>query len=77
MASRQEVDGTFMTWYYSFLPALGVNRNISREWITLLTKYQGLGLPQMSLEKLAPYNTFNGIGVVPALQGKCYTVSMN
>jgi hypothetical protein len=53
MASFREVDETCITWYYSFLPALGVNQNISREWRTLPIKYQGLGLPQMSLEKLA------------------------
>ena len=53
MSSRQEVDEAFGAWYYSFLPALGVNRNITREWRTLPTQYQGLGLPQMSLEKLA------------------------
>jgi hypothetical protein len=53
MSSRQEVDKTFSSWYYSLLPALGVNRNIAKAWRTLPQQYQGLGLPQMSLEKLA------------------------
>jgi hypothetical protein len=53
MMPRHELDDTFMKWYYSFLPSLGVNRNITREWRILPTSYQGLGLPQMSLEKLA------------------------
>jgi hypothetical protein len=53
MSTRQEVNDAFAAWYYSFLPALGVNRNITKEWRTLPTRYQGLGLPQMSQEKLA------------------------
>ena len=53
MNTPKEVDDAFASWYYTILPALGVNRNISREWRTLPTRYQGLGLPQMSLEKLA------------------------
>jgi hypothetical protein len=42
-----------MEWYYIFLPSLGVNWNITKEWRTLPTSFQGLGLPQMSLEKLS------------------------
>ena len=53
MNSPTEVDDAFGSWYYTLLPALGVNRNIAREWRTLPKRYQGLGLPQMSLEKLA------------------------
>jgi hypothetical protein len=53
MNSPHQVDEAFAAWYFTILPALGVNRNITREWRTLPTKYQGLGLPQMSLEKLA------------------------
>ena len=53
MSSRQMIDDTFSSWYFSFLPSLGINRNIAKEWRTLPRQYQGLGLPQMSLEKLA------------------------
>ena len=53
MTSPRQLDEAFSAWYFSILPALGVNRNIAREWRTLPVCYQGLGLPQMSLEKLA------------------------
>lgn len=53
MAPRKTLDDAFTAWYYTFLPALGVNRNITKEWRTLPTQYQGLGLPQMSIEKLS------------------------
>lgn len=53
MTTRVTLDKAFSDWYYSFLPALGVNRNITTAWRTLPSTYQGLGLPQMSLEKLA------------------------
>ncbi|KAL3788945.1 hypothetical protein HJC23_000229 [Cyclotella cryptica] len=53
MNSPKEVDDAFGSWYYTLLPSLGVNRNIAREWRTLPKRHQGLGLPQMSLEKLA------------------------
>ena len=43
----------FSKWYYSFLPALGINRNIAQEWRTLPSSFQGLGLPNITLEKLA------------------------
>lgn len=53
MNSPRELDDAFAAWYYTILPALGVNRNITKAWRTLPIMYQGLGLPQMSLEKLA------------------------
>jgi hypothetical protein len=53
MTSPRDLDNAFSAWYYTLLPALGVNRNITKAWRTLPVKYQGLGLPQMSLEKLA------------------------
>lgn len=53
MSPREEVDDDFSSWYYSVLPATGVNHNIAREWRTLPVRFQGLGLSQMSLEKLA------------------------
>jgi hypothetical protein len=53
MSSREALDEAFASWYYHILPALGMNRHITREWRTLLTTYQGLGLPQMSIEKLS------------------------
>jgi hypothetical protein len=53
MVSRATLDNAFARWYYSFLPALGINRNIAHQWRTLPTSFQGLGLPNISLEKLA------------------------
>ena len=53
MASRSSIDYTVSKWYYHCLPALGVNRTIGHEWRTLPFEYQGLGLPNLSLEKLA------------------------
>jgi hypothetical protein len=53
MAPRVALDKSFLKWYYSFLPALGVNRKIAQEWRTLPSSFQGLGLPNISLEKLA------------------------
>jgi hypothetical protein len=53
MTPRQTLDDSFNKWYYTLLPSLGVNRNISKEWRTLPQCYQGLGLPVMSIEKLA------------------------
>jgi hypothetical protein len=53
MASRSSIDYTISKWYYHCLPALGVNRTIGHEWRTLPSEYQGLGLPNLSLEKLA------------------------
>ena len=53
MSSREALDEAFASWYYHILPALGINRHITREWRTLPTTYQGLGLPQMSVEKLS------------------------
>ena len=53
MTPHKILDDAFTAWYYTFLPALGVNRNITKEWRTLPTQYQGLGLPQMSIEKLS------------------------
>jgi hypothetical protein len=53
MSTREALDESFASWYYHILPALGMNRHITREWRTLPTTYQGLGLPQMSIEKLS------------------------
>jgi len=40
-----------MGWIYRSLPLLGVNRNITADWRWLPWEYQGLGLPNMGLEK--------------------------
>ena len=53
MATRSQLDDALSRWYYHCLPSLGVNRNIRKEWKTLPVQYQGLGLPNLSLEKLA------------------------
>jgi hypothetical protein len=53
MASRSSIEHTVSKWYYHCLPALGVNRSIGHEWRMLPFEYQGLGLPNLALEKLA------------------------
>ena len=53
MATRYQLDEALSRWYYHCLPALGVNRNIRKDWKMLPVQYQGLGLPNLSLEKLA------------------------
>ncbi len=40
-----------MNWHYKSLPVLGVNRNIMVTWCWIPWEYQGLGLPNMGLEK--------------------------
>ncbi len=58
MSHRQEIDDLFHSWYYQCLPSLGITRSITKAWRTLPTEFQGLGLPNMSLEKLATSLTF-------------------
>jgi hypothetical protein len=53
MASWSSIEHTVSKWYYHCLPALGVNRSIGHEWRMLPVEYQGLGLPNLALEKLA------------------------
>ena len=53
MATRNQIDAALGRWYFQCLPALGVNRNIRKEWRMLPLQFQGLGLPNLSLEKLA------------------------
>jgi hypothetical protein len=53
MASRETIETKLSRWYYHCLPALGVNRSIGCEWKTLPIKFQGLGLPHLTLEKTA------------------------
>ena len=75
MTGRQDLDCHFQAWYYQCLPSLGINRNISKFWRTLPVEFQGLGLPNMSLEKLAVSLTFlrqhwaNNTAVGKALRG--------
>ena len=47
------VTSSFQALYFMMLPTLGVNRYITLGWRMLPAKYQGLGLPNMALEKLA------------------------
>ncbi len=53
MASRQSIDNHLPKWYFKCLPHLGINRSITLPWRTLPRRFQGLGLPIFSLEKLA------------------------
>ncbi len=47
------VTNAFQAFYFMALPPLGVNRYITLGWRMLPVEYQGLGLPNMALEKLA------------------------
>ena len=53
MASRASIKSKLSRWYYHCLPALGVNRSIGHGWRTLPFEFQGLGLPNLTLEKLS------------------------
>ena len=53
MASRDLIETRLSRWYYHCLPLLGVNRSIGQEWRTLPVEFQGLGLPDLTLEKTA------------------------
>jgi hypothetical protein len=53
MTPPTEVESAFMGWYYHLLPLLNVNRHITRDWRWLPSAFQGLGLPNMGIEKLA------------------------
>jgi hypothetical protein len=47
------LEEAFMDTYYRLLPLLNVNRNITSDWCWLPQSFQGLGLPNMGLEKLS------------------------
>jgi hypothetical protein len=53
MASRELIETKLSRWYYHCLPLLGVNRSIGHEWKMLPFAFQGLGLPNLTLEKTA------------------------
>jgi hypothetical protein len=53
MIHWQELEDSFMKWYYQVLPALGDNRNLALGWRMMPSEFQGIGLPNMTLEKLA------------------------
>jgi hypothetical protein len=52
-SSPQQLDNTMGRVYYRALPHLGFNRNITKAFRTLPTKFQGIGLRKWSIEKLA------------------------
>jgi hypothetical protein len=47
------LEEAFMDVYYRLLPLLNVNRNITSDWRWLPQTFQGLGLPNMGIEKLS------------------------
>jgi hypothetical protein len=47
------LEEAFQSLYFQCLPALGVNQNITKGWRMLPCTFQGLGLPNMALEKLS------------------------
>jgi hypothetical protein len=53
MSTPQDVEHKFMAMYYQCLSPLGVNQCIAKEWRTLPVEWLGLGIPNMSLEKLS------------------------
>jgi hypothetical protein len=53
MDPPEVVTDSFQALYFMTLPALGVNRYITLGWRMLPVNFQGLGLPNMALEKLA------------------------
>ena len=53
MSSPEEVEREFMAMYYQCLSPLGVNQCITKEWRILPVEWSGLGMPNMSLEKLS------------------------
>ena len=44
--------------YYKALPLMGINGNIKKEWWSLPTMYQGLGLPSFLLVALSKKISF-------------------
>lgn len=46
------VKDAFQNLYFTCLPTLGVNQNITKGWRMLPCCFHGLGLPNMALEKL-------------------------
>jgi hypothetical protein len=53
MDPPQIVEDAFQDFYFKCLPTLGVNRNITLGWRMLPCRFQGIGLPNMALEKLS------------------------
>jgi hypothetical protein len=45
------LDESFMARYYHLLPRLNMNTMIMVDWIWLPWEFQGLGLPNMGIEK--------------------------
>ena len=53
MSPPDALESTIQNWYYMSLPNVCVEWNIMKEWHDLTIKYQGLGLPNLSIEKLS------------------------
>jgi hypothetical protein len=53
MDPPEVVEEAFQDLYFKCLPTFGVNRNITKGWRMLPCRFQGLGLPNMALEKLS------------------------
>ena len=58
MAPPRVVEESFLKWYFYVLPYLNVNRNITTDVRWLPREYQGLGLPNMAIEKLCEMLSF-------------------
>ena len=53
MCPPDQLESTIQKWYYASLPLFGIERNITKEWRDLPIQFQGLGLPNFAIEKLA------------------------
>eukprot|EP00956_Cyclotella_meneghiniana_P008710 scaffold11897_cov38-Cyclotella_meneghiniana.AAC.2 len=51
-ASPSQLDDLMGSIYFQALPQLGFNQHITKEFCTLPSEYQGIGLRQWSIEKL-------------------------
>jgi hypothetical protein len=53
LAPPEALEEEFMDIWYDLLPFLNVNRNITTDWKWIPVDYQGLGLPNVALLKVA------------------------
>ena len=53
LSPPEALEEEFMDIWYDLLPHLNVNRNITTDWRWIPVEYQGLGLPNVALEKAA------------------------
>ena len=57
-AAASYLDDAILSVYFQLLPTLGLNRHITKEFRTLPTRYQWLGLRHPNIEVLSAKSTF-------------------